>query len=34
MRLREILPPEYWKEINGLLVTLGAEYLPSNLATL
>jgi endonuclease-3 len=23
MRLREILPPEYWKEINGLLVTLG-----------
>jgi Predicted EndoIII-related endonuclease len=23
MRLREILPQEYWKEINGLLVTLG-----------
>ncbi|MGQ9548176.1 MAG: endonuclease III domain-containing protein [Roseiflexus sp.] len=23
MKLREILPPEYWKEINGLLVTLG-----------
>jgi endonuclease-3 len=23
MGLREILPPEYWKEINGLLVTLG-----------